>query len=115
MRTFLSRRLSPHRMVWLLLFALLMPLAQTMASMHVLSHVRLEQASAPAPPASSSLDRCDLCLNAAALIAGAPLVASFAPVLGVMPQALVRQPASASFVAAVQPVYQSRAPPFLQV
>jgi hypothetical protein len=102
-------------MVWLLLFALLMPLAQTVASVHVMSHVRVEQAAGQGSPASARLDHCDLCFSAAALIAGAPLVESSAPILGVMPQALVQLPAAASFVAAVQTVYQSRAPPFLQV
>lgn len=102
-------------MVWLLLFALLMPLAQTVASVHVLSHVRLEQASAPGSPASPGLEHCDLCLTAAALIAGAPLAEPSSLVLGVMKQGVERHPVSAPFVVAVNTAYQSRAPPFLQV
>ncbi|CAN5640518.1 hypothetical protein BH11PSE7_BH11PSE7_28580 [soil metagenome] len=102
-------------MVWLLLLALLLPLAQTVASVHLLSHFKLEQASAPASHSSPGAEHCDLCLNAAVLTTGAPLVQSFAAALNMLPQSVAIHAAPVTFFGACVIVYESRAPPSLQV
>lgn len=102
-----------RHMVWLLWLALLLPLAQTAANWHILSHVNPEQAS-ETPDQAIHQAHCDLCLSAAALIGGAPLAS-----LPDLPQA---RALTEVFIANLRGVvrtptaraYESRAPPFLQ-
>jgi len=101
---------SPRRQVWLLWLALLLPLAQSAAAWHALSH---SAPGAPAPDGKQALHavHCDLCLAAAALVGGA---------LPTAPQGLVH-PAARHQVPAAIPgnpwlpfltrAYLSRAPP----
>ena len=66
---------SPHRrFVWLLWLVLLLPLAQTTANLHVLSHATAELAGETGrADRQQAIDHahCDLCLMAAALIGAA--------------------------------------------
>jgi hypothetical protein len=59
---------------WLLWLALLLPLAQAMAGVHALSHVRGERSD----DGIAHLVHCDLCLTAADLGTGAPTAAPVA-------------------------------------
>ena len=68
--------LSPHhRFAWLLWLVLLLPLAQTAATLHLLSHATSDLAGesgrADGQPAIDPA-HCDLCLTAAALLGAAP-------------------------------------------
>ena len=101
-----------RHMVWLLWLALLLPMAQTAASWHVLSHVDSGQAAEPDEQQAIHQAHCELCLSAAALLSGAPLVAT---------ADLTHAPALAQQVAAglrtvlwkpAARAYDSRAPPF---
>ena len=102
-----------RHMAWLLWLALLLPLAQTAANWHVLSHVNSGQASEPDEQQTIHQAHCELCLSAASLIGGAPLASlpslfhprAMAEVLA----ADLRGVISTSTTRA----YESRAPPFL--
>ena len=102
-----------HRhLVWLLWLVLLLPIAQTAATWHVLSHVHSAQAEEDSRRQATPLDHCDLCLSAAALIGGAPLASSSA-----LPQASVHtvtRPVELRGIVLTAPsrAYDSRAPPF---
>jgi hypothetical protein len=102
-----------HRhLVWLLWLVLLLPIAQTAATWHVLSHLQSEQADENSGKQAIHQDHCDLCLSAAALIGGAPLVSS--PQL---PQAKALHEAPlvqlrGILLTAPARAYDSRAPPF---
>jgi len=61
--------------VWLLAAALLLPVAQTAATWHVLSRACLDQADSHGKPYSHPA-RCDFCLTAASLSSGAANTAS---------------------------------------
>ena len=100
-----------RRLLWSLLLALLLPLAQVAAAAHELSHVqaRAEAASKQAPVAA----HCDLCVVAASITGGgapstATTVAS-APVEAAVPVA--REPAA--HFAEPFSAFASRAPPAL--
>ena len=103
-----------HRhLVWLLWLVLLLPIAQTAATWHVLSHLHSEQADENDGKQAIHQDRCALCLSAAALIGGAPL--GSAPHL---PQARAFHEAPlvelrGILLTAPARAYDSRAPPFL--
>lgn len=104
-------RTSRHGLAWLLALALLLPLAQTVAAWHALTHFNsgVQASDRTARHAMTGLD-CDLCVTAAALGSGA------------LPYTPLLVPASlgdhrASFAAQALPVasppshYLSRAPP----
>ena len=102
-----------HHMAWLLWLALLLPLAQTAASWHVLSHVDSGQAAEPDEQQAIHQAHCELCLSAAALIGGAPLVSPPAtPALRVLAQAFSAELQGVAWTPAAH-AYESRAPPFL--
>lgn len=109
-----SRIVSQRHLVWLLWFALLLPIAQYAATWHALSHsgfsARGQDDGKQAPHSS----HCDLCLTAAAVTGGALPVAA----LSLPPVAArhdVPQAAFASvWLALPAPAYLSRAPPFAQ-
>lgn len=100
--------------MWLLWLVLLLPLAQTAATLHLLSHATADLAGK-----SGTIDgklaiehaQCNLCLTAAALVGAAPPVAPpFLP----QSTALHQSPKtvfSSFWPAPAVPAYQSRAPP----
>jgi hypothetical protein len=110
MRAFLVRRGPRRHFAWLLSAALLLPIAQTAATWHVLSLAYADRGDAHGKP-SSHPSRCDFCLTVAGLSSGA---AAGAPAPSAHPVALHESPASissriASALAAW--AYRSRAPP----
>lgn len=67
---------SHRHIVWLLWLVLLLPMGQTAATWHVLSHTDSGQTDSDDGKQGVHQDHCDLCFSAATLIGGAPLVAS---------------------------------------
>jgi len=113
MTTFRTRNRPPRHLVWLMWFALLLPIAQAAATWHTVSHTAQAVAESgdlhdkQAPDAA----HCDLCLTAAAIHGGA---LPSAPVLFALSSAPHEAPPVA--FAGVWPgsptrIYQSRAPP----
>ena len=107
LNTFTHRHLA-----WLLWLVLLLPIAQTAATWHVLSHLPSNQADQNDGKPAIHQDRCDLCLSAATLIGGAPLVSSVQ-----LPQARAFHEAPlvelrGILLTAATRAYDSRAPPF---
>lgn len=108
------RSLHQHGLAWLLWMALLLPMAQTAASWHGLSHVASAAAtSQPAEDQAAHTAHCDLCLNAAALGGGAlpeaPPSLQLVAMRHTRPQVAAAQP----WQAPASLPYQSRAPPTL--
>jgi hypothetical protein len=106
-----SSACSDRRFPWLLWLALLMPLAQAAAAWHALSHQSLAASGKPGGKQAVQPAQCDLCLAVAALGSGAPIgePARLPP-----PTALGEAPHAAfprSGPAALQRLYDSRAPP----
>lgn len=103
--------LSRRHLGWLLCLVLLLPIAQTAASWHVLSHIGAPQTEDTSQQALDQ-DRCDLCVSAAALLGGAPLRSdtSVAPDRA-RAEAVRFNPNAAPVLAPVR-AYDSRAPPF---
>ena len=107
---------SPRlRLLWLLWLVLLLPIAQTSAALHGLSHA-LSDRTGENPPIDGKQAvqhaHCDLCLTAAALVGAAPPVAPpFLPRLAALhePPHAVR---ATAWVVPTLPAYESRAPPF---
>lgn len=65
---------SQRHFAWLLWLALLLPIGQTVASWHMLSHVHPSLSEAGGGDGLVHQDHCDLCPSAETLIGGAPLV-----------------------------------------
>jgi hypothetical protein len=102
-----QRFLARHAWLWLWL-ALLVPVAQTAAACHAVSHSAAAEKQVDVHAAS-----CDLCLSAAALGGIAPPAA---PALALAPgvqHALVDAPVGTALRAAAPLPYRSRAPPAL--
>jgi hypothetical protein len=103
---------SPRRLAWMLALLLLLPLAQTAANWHLLSHFQQSQSEDSKNRPALVLDYCGQCVNAAALTGGAP--ESSGPKLpapwGVheVPQYEPQAQVASSRIRA----YNSRAPPF---
>lgn len=109
--TRLSTFLQRHP-VWFLWLVLLLPMGQTAASWHVLSHVHSSQAGKDDGNQAIHQDHCDLCLSAATLIGGAPL--AYVPDVHLASRR-VEAPLVALhgiFSTAPTQAYNSRAPPF---
>jgi hypothetical protein len=105
---------SRRHLVWLLWLVLLLPMAQTAATWHVLSHVNSEQREDTDGQKAIHQGHCDLCLSAAALVGGAPVASSPAlPAVKVMHELTVADVRSISLSTAPR-AYDSRAPPFPQ-
>jgi hypothetical protein len=102
---------TPHRLVWLVWLALLLPVAQSAAIWHAYSHqASYERADAGGneiPPAAS----CDLCLAAAGLSGGGLPAASPPLALVVAHDELPAAQARSLWLAPFAPAYMSRAPP----
>lgn len=112
----LRSSLSPHRrLAWLLWLVLLLPLAQTTANLHVLSHATAELAGETGrADRQQAIDHayCDLCLTAAALLGAAPPVPPAVLAQSTALHTLPKTWFASSRLAPALPVYQSRAPPF---
>jgi len=111
MRARFFNRFTHGRLAWLLGMLLLMPLAQSVASWHVVSHIPA-RASAPSDePVAALVDYCGLCDVALATTGG------LLPTLATLPTAdavLFAAPRVAFATAAITPLwppYASRAPP----
>jgi len=103
--------LSRRHLGWLLWLLLLLPLAQTAATWHVLSHARSEQ-SREDTSQGLHLERCDLCFSAATLFGGAPAgSAGRLPASRTPGDALNLAPRSGHLSVPLR-AYDSRAPPF---
>jgi len=107
-----SKPFMQRHMAWLLWLALLLPLAQTAANWHILSHANSEPANALDDQQAVHQAHCELCLSAAALIGGAPLVSPATPALRVLAQAFSAELQGVAWTPAAH-AYESRAPPFL--
>lgn len=100
-----------RRLAWLLALVLLLPLAQTVASWHLLSHVHAEQSERSDGNHAIHVESCDLCLTAVALTGGALPVQSFGLAPVVEPVEAPRSPFSPVWFGRLQRLYESRAPP----
>lgn len=105
--------LRQQSLAWLLWVALLLPVAQTAALWHGVSHAASAWAtSQPTDDQAPHIAHCDLCLSAAALgfgaMASAPLALQLAALRHRLPQTVPTQ----VWLAAARLAYQSRAPPF---
>jgi hypothetical protein len=112
MRTQFFFRPSPLRLVWALCLVLLLPLAQTAANWHTLSHAQAGQPDENQSQRAIALDYCGQCLSVAVLTGAAPpssvsLVLRFS---GRHDLPLRTQPSNLS--ASIARAYDSRAPPF---
>ena len=104
--------LSNRRLAWTLALVLVLSLAQTVASWHLLSHLNAVQSKPLDVNHASYVDHCDLCLTAAELTGGALAHNSFAMAPVIEPaQAPRSRPSPVGFVR-LQRLYESRAPPF---
>ncbi len=102
--------LSRRHLGWLLWLVLLLPIAQTAASWHVLSHASVQKTEDASQQALDQ-DRCELCASAAALLGGAPLGSTDPwPTNRALTQTLRFDPRAAPMLAPVR-AYDSRAPP----
>ena len=102
---------AQRHLVWLLWLALLLPLGQTAANWHLLSHLPAGTQADDEDPQAIHADDCSLCTSAAALIGGVPLASATD-----VPQAVARfdAPPAAQhglFSKAPALAYDSRAPP----
>ena len=114
LRTPHHRIALPKRLSWVLWLALLLPLAQSVASWHVLSHTRADAAQAAGEHAYHGA-HCSLCVAAAAVHSGG--LPSAAPTLAAPSetQALPRSILGSRWIADPPLAYESRAPPFAQL
>jgi len=96
---------------WLLWLALLLPLAQTAAAWHELSHAAARAAEEDGDQKAVHVAACGLCLASAAVQGAGP--ASAAPVVAHPPLAQWLQAHQGTAAAGSAPTlgYQSRAPP----
>jgi hypothetical protein len=105
------RSMSRRRIAWLLWFGLLFPVAQAVAAMHGVSHIRQE----PSRDAKADLAQqahCDLCLIAAAIGGSAPATEPPVIVHATVADAQPMVAVSHAWLAPPEHVYRSRAPPF---
>jgi hypothetical protein len=106
-----SDRATQRRFAWLLWLALLLPLAQTAAAVHLMSHGSRQTASQAEDQKFVHEGACAVCLSAAAVVGGAPLVA-VAPAFHAMAPTRVAVPHESPVrLASLIRAYQSRAPP----
>jgi hypothetical protein len=105
------RTVPQRHLVWLLWLVLLLPVAQVTASWHAMSHVAIEAGGASDPQHAPHQNHCELCLTAAAVDGGVPLVASSSLALEAIRHALPRVALVALWVASPAQAYLSRAPP----
>lgn len=103
--------LSKHARAWLLCFALLFPVAQTIALTHAVSSHDIYRTCYDISQKSVHSTSCNLCSTAHTVLGGATIPTAPALVLNVLPhltQLITEQ--SAEYCRLVRP-YQSQAPP----
>ena len=100
-----------RRLAWLLVFALLLPMAQAAASWHLLSHVHAQLSDRPAGQLATHESPCDLCLTAATLTGAAMPGPSVNVVPTVTPTETMAVEHFAVRYASPLRLYESRAPP----
>ena len=115
MRTLHPRLSSHRRFMWLLWLVLLLPMAQTAASLHGLSHATSDLARKSSPvDGKQAIERahCELCMTGASLVGAAP--ASAPPQAPQLATAHPIPPTISAdvWLAPTATAYQSRAPPF---
>lgn len=99
-------------MAWLLVFALILPIAQAAAGWHLLSHVHAQRSDRAAGQLAAHEDSCALCLTAAALT-GAAVPGPWVGMATTMaPTETMAIEHFAVRYASLQRPYESRAPPF---
>jgi hypothetical protein len=103
---------SPRRLAWLLVLAILLPLAQGAANWHLLSHARADRSEPSSGDQAVHEARCALCLNAAAVTGGAIPTRSIALAPMVVPAEAPRIASDFGWFAPALRAYESRAPPF---
>jgi hypothetical protein len=108
-----SRRSSfRHSVAWLFWLALLVPLAQSVATVHGYSHVRTEASDHRDSDQAPQANHCDLCLTAAALAGGGLLAGESKLLLAAGPESVPREVAASVWQGLPTLGYLSRAPPF---
>lgn len=106
--------LAPGRLAWLLALALLLPLTQTVASVHLLAHVQMQAEGEADGKSALHKEHCDLCLTAGALLGGALPVQALASAPILLPFEAPGMRAGSVWQVAPLRLYQSRAPPFFR-
>ena len=103
-----------QRFAWLLWLAMLLPLAQAVASWHAQTHWNVDRPDRP----GGSRDQhgtpgklCDLCVISAAVTGGAAVENAPPLSLSSTPDAAPTEHADSTWHASVPAAYQSRAPP----
>ena len=112
MRAPLFNMLSKGRLAWLLGLLLLMPLAQTAATWHLISHVHAQTSERLDDASVNLADYCDLCQTAAATLGGALTSRSVAHVAAPVPLEAPQFPPRSVVLPRPWQPYASRAPPF---
>jgi len=112
MRVPLFNMLSKGRLAWLLGLLLLMPLAQTAASWHLISHVHAQLSEKLDDSSVNLADYCDLCQTAAVTLGGALTARSVAHVATPAPLEAPQFPSRSAVLPQSWQPYASRAPPF---
>jgi len=113
-----SRSAPQHRLTWLLWLALLLPLAQSAAAWHAVSHTAAGSVSGsnerPASDNKQALHpaQCDLCLTAAALGGGALPTAQQGLVHPAARHQAPQATPGSPWLPPLTRAYHSRAPPF---
>lgn len=105
-----STSFSRCRVAWLLSLALVMPVAQTVALLHSLSHVQVATNDAAIQPAVHA-DHCGICLSAQTVMGGATLVASVVAAAIRVPADIPQLHIARANNLLTTSAYQSRAPP----
>ena len=111
-------RLRAHahkRFACLLALILLLPIAQTFAALHVLSHVQIAQADAAGVTHLVGQKVCDVCLAAMAITGGVPPLKSFNYLQITGPDTAPRVEWVLACFAFVTQAYESRAPPLARI
>jgi hypothetical protein len=112
MRARFFNRFTHGRLAWLLGILLLMPLAQTVATWHLVSHIQVQASETSDESGAALADYCDLCQTAMATTGGLLPTLAIPPIANA---AAYTAPVFAFKPAVVTPhwpPYASRAPPF---
>jgi ABC-type sulfate transport system permease component len=112
MQTARRNSFAQRHLVWLLWLVLLLPLAQTVASWHLVSHLPTTRLTQSEDPHAINPTDCTLCTSAAALIGGALLATAPAQTQTI---GRFEAPIAVPIGVATTPTtiaYESRAPPF---
>lgn len=112
MRAPLFNLVSKRRLAWLLGLLLLMPLAQTAATWHLISHVHTQPSEKWDGHSAAVADYCDMCQTAVATMGGVLATPSATRLAVAAPVAVAPLRLTSVFVRKPWPPYGSRAPPF---